>query len=113
MTALGRHSRRRKVGRDDYVHWEDTWYVVPWEWASATVQVETALRLGGDLRMHRILYQLWKLRHEGGSKCRLVRSCGLGQWRERELGSTKYGSTLFPCLYETGVAKAVLRWIRA
>ena len=55
LTALGRHSRRRKVGRDDYVHWEDTWYVVPWEWASATVQVETALRPGGDLRMHRIL----------------------------------------------------------
>ena len=29
----------RKVGRDGYVHWEGSWYGVPWKWAGATAHV--------------------------------------------------------------------------
>ena len=29
----------RKVGRDEYVHWDGAWYGVPWSWAGRTVQV--------------------------------------------------------------------------
>ncbi len=29
----------RKVGRDGYVHWDGSWYGVPWVWAGRVVQV--------------------------------------------------------------------------
>ena len=37
---LGPYLREdRKVGRDGYVHWEGSWYGVPWTWAGRMVQV--------------------------------------------------------------------------
>ena len=39
-SRLATHLREeRKVGRDGYIHWEGSWYGVPWKWAGATVQV--------------------------------------------------------------------------